>query len=162
MAGRRSRGFIRELLVTQLFPFLLPGTTAVSTYTTCRGDHLAYPCQSPNKSSNIREALPYGKDEVGSVFVHDQNAEMNPSVDSDHISFLPRPARQGADQCWPPPSKQPSHSSRASPDAHADDGRARVISHQPLSSVVAPKSWCLLRLLLSTHIPFWNFTAMRH
>lgn len=103
--GRAPGGFDQVLLVTQLFPFLYPEATVAPTCTTCRGYHLALPCTSHQH----REALRCGIDQVGCVASHCQTGGLDPPANPYHISYLPRPARQGADDCCPPPEPLSTH-----------------------------------------------------
>lgn len=105
MAARCPGGFDQILLVTELFPFLYPEATVVPTYTTCRGYHLAYPCPSHQH----REALRCGIEHVGCVVSHYQTGGLDCPTNPHHISDLPSPARQGADDCCPPPEPPSTH-----------------------------------------------------
>lgn len=105
VAAKFPGGFDQDLLVTELFPFLYREAAVVPTYTTRRGYHLAYPCTSHQH----REALRCGVEQVGCVVSHCQTGLLDCPANPHHISYLPSPASQGADDCCPPPGPRSTH-----------------------------------------------------
>lgn len=63
----------------------------------------------PCTSHQLREALLCGMGQVGCVIFHCQTGRLDSPANPHHISYLPSPARQGADDCCPPPEPLSTH-----------------------------------------------------